>query len=68
MTATEIINLAKKMRNAQKTYFRTRLRADLNESKSLERQFDKAVEEYERNNPQLLIDIFSDYEDSMQDL
>ena len=58
MSEKDIINLAKRMRDAQKRYFATRSRGDLNESKALERSLDLAIEEYEHNNPQLLIDLF----------
>lgn len=60
MTEKEIIELARKTRQAQKYYFATRSRAALNESKALERQLDKAIEEYTAANPQLLIDLFDD--------
>lgn len=40
------IDLAKRMREAQKEYFRTRSSASLNESKRLEREFDKALERF----------------------
>lgn len=58
MTEKEIITLAKRCREAQKCYFRTRLRSDLNASKALEQELDKAIEEYEHDNPALLLDIF----------
>ena len=46
MTREEaLIDLAKRMRKAQKEYFRTRSSAALSESKRLEREFDKALEE-----------------------
>ena len=38
-----------KMRNAQKNYFRTRTYAALNESKRLESQIDKTVQEILEN-------------------
>lgn len=57
MTEKEIIRLAEKMRNAQKDYFATRSRTALNESKRLERQLDEAIEDYNHQNPQLLIDL-----------
>ena len=60
MTEKEIIKLAEKMRQAQKDYFATRSRADLTAAKSLEKQLDEAIREYNQQNPQLLIDIFTD--------
>ena len=58
MTEKEIIKLAKQVRDAQKRYFATRGRMDLAASKQLERELDDAIEEYEHENPQLLIDLF----------
>lgn len=58
MTEKEIIKLAKQVRDAQKRYFATRGRMDLASSKQLERELDEAIEEYEHENPQLLIDLF----------
>ena len=58
MTEKEIIRLAKKMRDAQKLYFATRDRQDLQASKALEKSLDLAIEDYESENPQLLIDLF----------
>lgn len=60
MTEKEIIKLAEKMRQAQKDYFSTRSRADLTAAKSLEKQLDEAIREYNQQNPQLLIDILTD--------
>lgn len=56
MTADEIINLAKEMRTAQKSWFNYHNQADLTKSKQLERQLDKAIEEYQNPNPQM--DLF----------
>ena len=56
MTSDEIIKLAKKTRDAQKSYFATRERIALNTSKELERKLDKAIEDYLTPNPQ--IDLF----------
>lgn len=58
MTEKEIIKLAKQVRDAQKRYFVTRSRMDLAASKQLERELDEAIEQYESENPQLLIDLF----------
>ena len=58
MTEKEIIKLAKQVRDAQKRYFVTRSRMDLAVSKQLERELDEAIEQYESENPQLLIDLF----------
>ena len=44
--ATELLSLAVKMREAQKEYFKTRSHDALNDSKRLEREFDKAVDAY----------------------
>ena len=46
MQPIEIIRLGRDMRNAQKEYFRIRTSTALNKSKALEKQFDKAVEEF----------------------
>lgn len=46
MKEPEIIELAAQMRTAQKKYFSNRTPANLETSKSLERQFDKAFMEY----------------------
>lgn len=40
MTDQEFIILVKKMRDAQKSYFKNRLNRDLQESKALEKQVD----------------------------
>ena len=58
MNEKEIIKLAKQVRDAQKRYFATRSRMDLAASKQLERELDEAIEQYEHENPQLLIDLF----------
>lgn len=42
----QIIGLAEEMREAQKLYFRTRNPSALSKSKSLERRFDRLLEEY----------------------
>lgn len=56
MTADEIINLAKEMRTAQKSWFKFHNQADLDRSRKLERQLDAAIEEYMNPNPQM--DLF----------
>ena len=43
MTDAELVKLAVQMRQAQRTYFRTRDRADLMKSKAFEAAFDKAA-------------------------
>jgi hypothetical protein len=43
MTDIEILDLVTRMRDAQKTYFRTRTPVDLMRSKDLEKQVDKAL-------------------------
>lgn len=45
MTDADILDIVSKMRAAQKAYFKTRDRADLEASKDLERQVDKALTE-----------------------
>lgn len=60
MSEKEIIKLAKQTRDAQKRYFTTRARYDRTISKILERELDEAIEQYEEENPQLLIDLFDD--------
>lgn len=58
MTDKEIIQLAAKVRKAQKDYFASRRYDDLQRSKELERQLDKALEDWTNNNPTLLVDLF----------
>ena len=58
MNEKDIIKLAKRVCDAQKLYFATRSRQDLQYSKALEKSLDIAIEEYEQANPQLLIDLF----------
>lgn len=43
---TELVSLALKMREAQKEYFKTRRSDALADSKRLEREFDKAADEF----------------------
>ena len=45
MSLNEFAALVAELRHAQKTYFRTRERADLERSKALERKVDKALDE-----------------------
>jgi hypothetical protein len=45
ITVAELARAIAKMRNAQRTYFRTRAQGDLNESKRLERMLDEIVVE-----------------------
>ena len=51
MTEKEIIELAKRTREAQKKYFKTRRFDDLQLSKQLERQLDKAIDDYTNTKP-----------------
>lgn len=44
MTTRELAELVKKMRDAQRDYFRTRDRHDLRDAQGLERQVDKEVQ------------------------
>lgn len=62
MTAREFYDLTKAVREAQRTYFRTRLPSDLEKSKRLEKQLDneiKRVEQVikERQNPQMKLNF-----------
>ncbi len=57
MTEKEIIDLARRTRQAQKDYFATRTYQALKESKALERKLDQAIEEYDHANQQLLINF-----------
>lgn len=56
MTHQQFIDLVCRMRSAQKQYFRTRTFADLEESKKLEREVDKALQEY--NEPSFYFSLF----------
>lgn len=58
MTAGKFADLVMEMRDAQRKYFRTRSKASLEASKSLEQRVDKILEErkrreQERANPSL---------------
>ena len=55
MEAIDIIRLAKKTRSAQKAFFRSRMRSDLELSRKLERQLDKEIDDY--LNPQTRLEI-----------
>lgn len=46
MTYAQFVAKVSEMRNAQKSYFRTRSAEFLNRSKSLEREVDKAVADF----------------------
>lgn len=48
MTTGEFAELVQKMRTAQKKYFRTKLKSALEESKMLENEVDKILEEREK--------------------
>lgn len=43
MTPADFVDLVARMRDAQRRYFRTRARGDLEESKRLEREVDGAI-------------------------
>ena len=45
MTDSEILDIVREMRAAQKTYFKSRAQTDLEASKDLERKVDKALTE-----------------------
>lgn len=49
MTQTDFISLVKRMREAQKIYFRLRTTEVLEPAKSLEKQVDNAIREMENN-------------------
>ena len=49
MTAKEFFTLVVQMRNAQKLYFRTRDKSDLQASKKLEKQVDDEIRRVERS-------------------
>lgn len=56
MTQTDFVELVKRMRKCQGTYFRTRLPGDLRDSKTAEHEVDKAIKEIEHpeiNQPKL---------------
>lgn len=59
MQPIEIIRLGRDMRKAQKEYFRIRTTTALNKSKALEKQFDKAVEEFLNPSRQLCFEDFN---------
>lgn len=59
MDPIEIIKLGRDMRNAQKTYFRTRTTTNLNKSKHLEKCFDEAVQNFLNPSKQLSFDNFN---------
>jgi phosphate uptake regulator len=48
MTAKEFFKLVIEMRNAQRSYFRTRDKGDLQRSKELEKQVDDEIRRVER--------------------
>jgi hypothetical protein len=50
MTNTEFIDLVAQMRTAQKSYFRTRSKTILEQSKALERQVDAAIVQLTQEN------------------
>lgn len=48
MTYSDLLSLIKRLRTAQKTFFRTRDYKALDEAKTLEKQIDKLIEEEEK--------------------
>ena len=48
MTCFHLYKYAKETRDAQKTYFRTRDSHDLRTAKAMERELDKAIDNYAR--------------------
>jgi hypothetical protein len=54
MTAIELAQRVQAMRHAQKLYFRTRTSKALDESKRLERELDKLVDEIISDRPSML--------------
>ena len=59
MEPLEIIKLAREMRTAQKEYFRTRTTTSLTKTRSLEKSFDKAVEQFFNPSRQLCFENFN---------
>lgn len=53
MTHAEFLALVAAMREAQKDYFRRRAPADLERSKNLEREVDRALRELKDDQPKL---------------
>lgn len=59
MEPIEIIRLGRKMRQAQKEYFRIRTTSNLKKAKHLEAEFDKAVEDFLNPSQQLCFEDFN---------
>lgn len=51
----EFLDMVEKMRNGQKQYFKTRSKEDLIESKRLEKEVDRAIEDLHRNKAQKIL-------------
>ena len=68
MEPFEIIKLGRKMRQAQKEYFRIRTSTNLKNAKHLESQFDKAVEQFLNPSRQLCFDDFNTQPAPWQDI
>jgi hypothetical protein len=66
MIAIELARRVQAMRQAQKLYFRTRTHEALDESKRLERELDKLVEEIVSDRPAML-PMFDAAEDEIKD-
>lgn len=59
MEPIELLKLARELRTAQKTYFRTRTTTALNACKKIEKQFDKELEKFFNPSTQLCFDDFN---------
>lgn len=68
MEPIEIIKLGRDMRQAQREYFRIRTTSALNKCKALEKQFDKAVEQFLNPSRQLCFDDFNTQPAPWQDI
>ena len=59
MEPLELLKLAREMRTAQKEYFRTRTTTSLTTAHRLEKDFDKAVEQFFNPSKQLCFEDFN---------
>lgn len=59
MEPIEIIRLGRDMRKAQIEYFRIRTSSNINKAKKLEKEFDKAVEQFLYPSKQLCFEDFN---------
>lgn len=68
MEPIEIIRLGRDMRKAQNEYFRIRTHSNLEKARKLEKQFDKAVEQFLNPSKQLCFEDFNTLPLPWQDL